>query len=68
MYKVPNFFSKKNFNFDVLGKSPAFFLKNDNVKIDKKFFLNLVNFSKMNKNINCRVCIHKNKKSKMYRI
>ncbi|MDA9717281.1 WbuC family cupin fold metalloprotein [Candidatus Pelagibacter sp.] len=65
MNKIP-FFSKKNFNYDNSGKSPAFFIKNDNVKINQNFYDNLIKFSKINKNINCRVCIHKNKKAKLH--
>ncbi len=60
------FFSKKNFYYDDSGKSPAFFIKNDNVKINQNFYDNLIKFSKINKNINCRVCIHKNKKAKLH--
>ena len=66
MNKIPNFFSKKNFNYDNSGKSPAFFIKNNNVKIDQRFFKNLIKFSKINNNINCRVCIHKTKKAEIH--
>ena len=66
MNKIPKFFSKKKFSFDYSGKSPAFFIKNDNIKIDQQFFKNLVRFSKINNNINCRVCIHKTKKAELH--
>ena len=66
MNKIPKFFSKKNFSFDYSGKSPAFFIKNDNIKIDQQFFKNLIRFSKINNNINCRVCIHKTKKAELH--
>ena len=66
MNKIPNFFSKKNFNYDSSGKSPAFFIKNDNVKIDQRFFKNLIKFSKINNNINCRICMHKTKKAEIH--
>tara|TARA_E500000331_G_C17025377_1_gene612719 strand:- start:16 stop:477 length:462 start_codon:yes stop_codon:yes gene_type:complete len=66
MNKIPKFFSKKKFSFDYSGKSPAFFIKKDNIKIDQQFFKNLVRFSKINNNINCRVCIHKTKKAELH--
>ena len=66
MNKIPKFFSKKKFSFDYSGKSPAFFIKNDNIKIDQQFFKNLINYSKINNNINCRVCIHKTKKAELH--
>ena len=66
MNKIPVFFSRQNFYHDNSGKSPAFFLKKDNIKIDQKFYKNLIKFSKTNKNINCRVCIHKTKKASMH--
>ena len=66
MNKIPNFFSKKNFNYDSSGKSPAFFIKNNNVKIDQRFFKNLIKFSKINNNINCRICMHKTKKAEIH--
>ena len=66
MNKIPVFFSRQNFYYDNSGKSPAFFLKKDNIKIEKKFYKNLIKFSKINKNVNCRVCIHKTKKASMH--
>ena len=66
MNKIPKFFSKKKFSFDYSGKSPAFFIKNDNIKIDQQFFKNLIRYSKINNNINCRVCIHKTKKAELH--
>ena len=46
MNKIPVFFSRQNFYYDNSGKSPAFFLKKDNIKIDQKFYKNLIKFSK----------------------
>ena len=66
MFKKPVFFTKRNFSLDTSGRSPAFFLKNDNLKIDQNFYENLIKFSKINSNINCRVCIHKSKKAKLH--
>jgi cupin fold WbuC family metalloprotein len=58
--------NKKNFKFDLSGKSPAFFLKNRNLKINDKLMKDLINFSKKNNDINCRICLHKNKKDKIH--
>tara|TARA_B110000046_G_scaffold57390_1_gene64056 strand:+ start:699 stop:1145 length:447 start_codon:yes stop_codon:yes gene_type:complete len=66
MNKIPNFFSRKKFIYDNSGRSPAFFIKDKNVKIDESFFKNLIKFSKINNNINCRVCIHKTKKAEIH--
>jgi len=66
MFKKPIFFSKKNFILDTSGRSPAFFLKNNNLKVDQNFYENLIKFSKINKNINCRICIHKSKKAELH--
>ena len=66
MHKFPNFFSKKKFIYDNSGRSPAFFIKDDNVKIDQSFLKNLIKFSKINNNVNCRVCIHKTKKAELH--
>ena len=66
MNKIPNFFLRKKFIYDNSGRSPAFFIKDKNVKIDESFFKNLIKFSKINNNINCRVCIHKTKKAEIH--
>ena len=66
MFKKPIFFSKKNFTLDTSGRSPAFFLKNNNLKVDQNFYENLIKFSKINNNINCRICIHKSKKAELH--
>ena len=58
--------NKKNFKFDLSGKSPAFFLRNKNLKINNKLMKDLINFSKKNNDINCRICLHKNKKDKIH--
>lgn len=58
--------NKKNFIFDFSGKSPAFFLKNKNLKINKQLINDLINYSKKNNNINCRICLHNNKKDKIH--
>ena len=49
---------------DKSGKTPTFYLKNENIKIDKKLLLFLERFSLHNKNIDARICIHKKKSSK----
>ena len=49
---------------DKSGKTPTFYLKNENLKINKKLLLFLENYSLKNKNVDARICIHKNKSSK----
>lgn len=58
--------NKKNFIFDFRGKSPAFFLKKKNLKINKKLIKDLIDYSKKNNNTNCRICLHKSKKDKIH--
>ncbi len=60
--KLTKFFRKKDFKIDVSGKSPAIFLKSK-IKIDKKIINELIKLSKLNKNINVRICMHKNRTS-----
>ena len=67
MLKITKFFlNKKIFLLDVSGKSPAFFLKKKNVKINKNFYDNLIKFSKLNKNIICRICLHQSLNEKLH--
>lgn len=67
MLKITKFFSNnKKFILDQSGKSPAFFLRHKNVKINNIFFKNLIKFSKLNKNINCRICLHQSKNEKLH--
>ena len=63
--KLTRFFRKKDFKIDVSGKSPAIFLKSK-IKIDKKIINELIKLSKLNKNINVRICMHKNKTSNIH--
>ena len=63
--KLTNFFSKKDFKLDISGKSPALFLKSK-IKINNKIINELIKLSKLNKNINLRICMHKNKKSDIH--
>ena len=58
--------NKKNFFFDFSGKSPAFFLKKKNLKINNRLIKDLINYSKKNDNINCRICLHSSKKDKIH--
>ena len=58
---------EKKFDFDILS-----WMENPKVKklsdFEKKvtYFFNETKFSKLNKNVNCRVCIHKTKKASMH--
>ena len=61
-----NKFLKKNFLLDNTGKSPAFFSKKKNFLFNTKITKELIKFSKLNNNINCRICLHKTKKEKIH--
>ena len=65
MIKITKYL-KKNFLLDNTGKSPAFFYKKKNLLVGKKVTNELIKFSKLNNNINCRVCLHKTKKDKIH--
>ena len=58
--------NKKNFRFDLNGRSPAFFLKNKSINIDYRLIKDLINYSRNNKGINCRICLHKNKNANIH--
>ena len=60
--KLTKFFENNNFKVDTSGKSPALFLKNS-IKINKKVVNELIKLSKLNNDINVRICMHKNKNS-----
>ena len=49
---------------DKSGKTPTFYLKNENIKIDRKLLSFLEHYSLKNQNTDVRICVHKNKNSK----
>jgi len=57
---------KKNFLLDNTGKSPAFFSKKKNLLVNQRITKELIKFSKLNNNVNCRICLHKTKKEKIH--
>ena len=63
--KLTKFFDSKKFKIDTKGKSPAVFIKNK-IKINKKLINELIKLSKLNGNINVRICMHKNKNSNIH--
>ena len=65
MIKLTRFF-KKSFLLDNTGRSPAFFSRKKNYLANKKIARELIKFSKLNNNINCRVCLHKTKKDEIH--
>ena len=65
-YYSMSLINKKLFKFDLSGKSPAFFAKKKNVKINKKLIRDLICYSQKNNNTNCRICLHKSKNEKIH--
>ena len=63
---MKNNFSKLEFDLDISGKSPALFFKKKTPYINEKILKKLSIFSRVNKNCNVRICLHKNQKSKMH--
>ena len=63
--KLTTFFNNKNFKIDTSGKSPAVYVEKT-IKINKKIVNELIKLSKLNGNINIRICMHKNKKCNIH--
>ena len=59
------FYDKKNHYIDYSGKSPAIYCKN-NIEIDNNLINQLIKFSILNNNINCRICLHNDKNTTMH--
>lgn len=60
-----NFLNNKLFKLDNSGNSLAIFPKKDYLKINKNLIRGLKSLSIKNKNCNVRICLHKNKSSKL---
>lgn len=60
------FLNNRNFLLDLTGKTPAFFYKKKNISINNKLIQELIYFSKNNDRINCRICLHKNKREPIH--
>ena len=52
------FNDSKKFKIDLTGKSPAIFLKKE-ILVNDILIKKLIKYSKINNNINCRLCFHK---------
>jgi cupin fold WbuC family metalloprotein len=59
------FENKKIFLIDHKGKSVAIFFKIDFPEIKSSYIKDLINFSKQKKNIDVRICMHKNRNLKI---
>ena len=57
-----NFNNKNKFKIDLSGNSPAIYPLKKTV-IDMNLVNSLIQYSKKNSNVNCRICLHKNIKS-----
>ncbi|MAV76727.1 MAG: hypothetical protein CMG02_00035 [Candidatus Marinimicrobia bacterium] len=67
MYNLSDYFAnRKLFKLDNKGKSPAFFLKKKNYKLNKFAIKKLKEFSTNNNNINCRICLHQSLSEKIH--
>lgn len=55
---------KKNFRIDNKGKSPAFYLKNNNNSLSAEIIKSINNYSKKNK-VDSRICLHSTAKDKV---
>ena len=54
------FNNSKKFKIDLTGRSPAIFFKEE-ILINNTLIKSLIKYSKINNNINCRLCLHKTK-------
>tara|TARA_B100000989_G_scaffold212944_1_gene161814 strand:- start:170 stop:607 length:438 start_codon:yes stop_codon:yes gene_type:complete len=59
------FNDSKKFKIDLTGKSPAIFLKKE-ILVNDILIKKLIKYSKINNNINCRLCFHKTKKDSIH--